>query len=370
MMPRTGRIVINVADAKGAGVSRVEIFVDGKKQCDTAPCIVDQVSSGSHEVKVLAQGYDAPPDRSVTVEARKDAQLDFSLTSSGASAKVGTGIKVAGSQPGVKLYIDGKEIGPLPQELHTLPPGDHKIRLAGTDRYTPIEKSVILAQDEVQDLGDQTLKVVKGKATIELDTPGAKVSIVSGNDRREFPTLPIAVDLDTSKSWALEASKAGFSDYHQAVTFDDGLAEKTFKIALDPKTYTTGAQAQAPAAAAPAPRVAAVAQANQGERGPHESSAPAGCRRRPGDRRRRSTGRRGASSFLNINSIPVASVILDGQARSGSTPKKGSLLGRAGARTVGAIRQRRPRGWKKEVTVTVETQGRLVRGRGQSLREE
>ena len=69
----------------------------------------------------------------------------------------------------------------------------------------------------MQDLGDQTLKVVKGKATIELDTPGAKVSIVSGNDRREFPTLPIAVDLDTSKSWALEASKPGFSDYRQSI---------------------------------------------------------------------------------------------------------------------------------------------------------
>ena len=51
----------------------------------------------------------------------------------------------------------------------------------------------------------QTLKVVKGKATITLGTPGAKVSIVSGTDRREFPTLPIAVDLDTSKAWALEA---------------------------------------------------------------------------------------------------------------------------------------------------------------------
>ena len=90
------------------------------------------------------------------------------------------------------------------------PAGEHQVKLAGSDRYAPVEKNVIIAQDEIQDLGDQQLKVVKGKATIQLDTPGARVSIVSGSDRREFPTLPIAVDLDTTKPWALEASKPGF----------------------------------------------------------------------------------------------------------------------------------------------------------------
>src|SRR5882672_1699517 len=44
-----GRIVINVADAQGGGVNHVEIFVDGRKQCDTAPCIVDQVAAGPHD---------------------------------------------------------------------------------------------------------------------------------------------------------------------------------------------------------------------------------------------------------------------------------------------------------------------------------
>jgi serine/threonine protein kinase len=339
VMPHTGRIAINVADAKGAGVNRVEIFVDGKKQCDTSPCIVDQVSAGSHEVKVLAQGYDAPPDRSVTVEARKDAQLDFALASSGAHG-VGTGIKVAGAQPGVKLYVDGKEIGPLPQELHNLQPGDHKVRLAGSDRYAPIEKSVILAQDEVQDLGDQTLKVVKGKATIELDTPGAKVSIVSGSDRREFPTLPIAVDLDTTKSWALEASKAGFTDYHQTVSFDDGSAEKTFKIALDPKSYASAAPApQSVSHDSPAPRVAAfVAPKPAKESSPQadDSSGP-------------SASAGSGEAFLNINSLPASSVILDGKP-IGSTPKVHFSV-TPGAHTV--IFTNVDQGLKKQMSVSV-----------------
>ena len=54
-------------------MNHVEIFVDGRKQCDTAPCMVDQVSAGPHEVKVLADGYDAPPVQTVDVESRKDS---------------------------------------------------------------------------------------------------------------------------------------------------------------------------------------------------------------------------------------------------------------------------------------------------------
>ncbi len=343
VMPHTGRIAVNVTDTKGGSLNRVEIFVDGKKQCDTAPCIVDQVSSGTHEVKVLAQGYDAPSDKSVTVEARKDAQLDFALNAS--TTKVGTGIKVAGSQPGVKLYVDGKEIGPLPEELHNLQPGDHKIRLAGTDRYAPIEKSIILAQDEVQDLGEQTLKVVKGKATIELDTPGAKVSIVSGSDRREFPTLPIAVDLDTSKSWALEASKPGFSDYRQTISFDDGVAEKTFKIALDAKN-TAVAAAAAPAAPAPAPQPAAPAAPRLTAAIPktpvHEAPAAA-------TEAASNDSAAGGEAFLNINSLPASTVVLDGKPL-GSTPKVHVQVA-AGTHTV--VFTNPEQGLKKQISVTV-----------------
>jgi serine/threonine protein kinase len=347
VMPHTGRIAVNVTDSKGAGINHVEIFVDGKKQCDTAPCIVDQVSSGSHDVKVLAQGYDAPTDKSVTVEARKDSQLDFSLGAT--SAKAGTGIKVAGSQPGVKLYVDGKEIGPMPEELHNLTPGDHKIRLAGTDRYAPIEKSIILAQDEVQDLGEQTLKVVKGKATIELDTPGAKVSIVSGNDRREFPTLPIAVDLDTSKSWALEASKPGFTDYRQTISFDDGVAEKTFKIALEPKSSAVAMaapQGAPPAAAAAPPRAVAAA--------PHPVKEPAPAADTS------SSDTADGESYLNINSLPASSVVLDGKPL-GSTPKVHVQV-TAGSHTV--VFTNADQGLKKQITVTVgagETKAAIAR---------
>jgi serine/threonine-protein kinase len=338
MMPHTGRITINVADQKGgATLNHVEIFVDGKKQCDTAPCIVDQVSAGTHQVKVLAQGYETPADHTVTVDARKDTAVDLSLA---ASSVKGTGIKVSGSQPGVKLYVDGKEIGPLPQELRDLTPGDHKIRLAGTDRYAPFEKNVIVAEDEVHDLGDQTLKVVKGKATITLGTTGAKVSIVSGTDRREFPTLPIAVDLDTTKPWALEASRPGFTDYHQTVTFDDGVAEKTFNIVLEPKVATTSAQATlastTPITPVPViPKPVVPVRAAPPAKEATEDSAP----------KTEASG----DSFLNINSIPASSVVLDGKP-IGNTPKV-HISVTPGNHTVMFVNS--DQGLKKQISVSV-----------------
>jgi hypothetical protein len=291
LMPRTGRIAINVSDSKNAAVNRVDIFVDGRKTpCETAPCIVDQISAGSHEVKVLAEGYDPASSQSVNVESGKDATVTFALSTAAKAA----GIKVNGVQAGVKLYVDEKELGPLPQEVRDLSPGDHALRIAGSERYQPLEKHVTVEKDSLQDLGTITLKVLKGKATISLGTPGARVFLVSGTDRRELPMLPISVDIDTTKTWALQATKTGFADYNQPITFDDGQAEKSFTVILDARGAAVTTQTYAAPTPAPAPAPAAASPAAASG----ESS----------------------EAFLNINSIPPSTCFLDGRSL-GSTPK-------------------------------------------------
>ena len=294
-----GRIVINVADQQGGAVNHVEIFVDGRKQCDTAPCIVDQVAAGPHDVKLLADGYDAPAVQTVTVESRKDATAAFALGST-----AGTGIRVGGTQPGVKLYVDDKETGPLPQELRDLTPGDHVIRVAGSDRYQPLEKHVSVERQKIQDLGTVTLKVLKGKATISLGTPGARVFLVSGSDRRELPMLPISVDIDTAKSWALEGSRPGYMDYRESIAFDDGQAERNYTVSLDPRPAGGGGGGYQPAPVYnPAP-----------------VSAPAPVRRAPPAAESSGASEEG-EAFLTINSIPASNCFLDGRSL-GSTPKQ------------------------------------------------
>lgn len=317
LVPHTGRIVVNVTDQKGLAVGRVDIYVDGRKQCDTAPCIIEQQTTGEHEVKVVADGYDLPPTQGVNVEARKDAPATFLL---GTSSK-GTGIKVGGTQPGVKLYVDDKEIGPLPQEYREMSPGDHVVKIAGSERYQPLERHVSIEKDRVEDLGTVTLKVVKGKVTITLATPGTRVFLVSGSDRREIQTLPISVDIETAKNWSLQANRPGYTDYNQPISFEDGLAEKTYVVSLEPRTPgQLGTNGWAPPPQQPA-FVAAAAAAPQPAANPQPASpvAPvAAVHTMPAPAAAPASA--GVEGFLNINSIPPSTAFLDGK-QLGPTPR-------------------------------------------------
>ena len=300
LMPRAGTLVVNVADSKGAAVSNLEVLVDGTKRCESAPCIVRDVPAGVHEVKVVAKGFEPPAPRAVTVDSRKDVTSDFQLVASKTAA--GTGFKVAASHPGVKLVVDGKDVGPLPQEMRDLEAGEHKLRFVG-DRYAPLEKTISVAKDEIVDLGTVNLKVVKGKATIQLGTPGAKVYLVNGTNRKEVPQFPMAIEFDPNEKWELQATKDGHDEYREAISFDDGQAEKTFNVTLSPK----GTAAKAPPAVAVAPAAPAARPA-----APKEPAAPApkaAANPPASDKKEAATG----EAVLKINSLPASSIVLDGK---------------------------------------------------------
>lgn len=302
MMPRAGTLVVNVSDSKGGAVSNLEVLVDGTKRCDSAPCIVRDVPAGVHEVKVTAKGYETAAPKAVTIDGRTQASHDFSLVPVKSSA--GTGLKVSSSHNGVKLTVDGKDIGPLPQELRDLEPGEHKLRFAG-DRYTPLEKTVSVAKDEIVDLGTINLKVLKGKATINLGTPGAKVYLVNGSNRKEVPQFPMAIEFDPNEKWELQATKDGFDEYKEKISFDDGQAEKTFTVTLSPKSSSVAVNTpHAVPQAAPAP-VAHNTPAPKAE--PKEAAEPKETSKKE------PAAAAGAETVLKINSLPASSIVLDGK---------------------------------------------------------
>jgi hypothetical protein len=317
LTPHSGRIAVNLGDSKGSAVPHAAIYVDGKKQCDVTPCIVSDVAAGSHTLRVEASGFEAQADKVVVVESRKETTVDFSLAS---TTNGGTGIRVTGMQPGTKLFVDDKEVGPLPQDLHDMDPGTYKVKIVGSERYAPLEKTVTIAKDEFQDLGAVTLKVITGKATISSATPGARVFIVSGSDRREVLAMPMSVDLDATKPWSLVGTKPGFNDYILPIDFDDGQAEKSFTIALGNSAPATDTR-------------------------PHRSPAPAHASTPlvPND-----VGAAG-QAFLNINSIPVSAVTLDGKP-IGSTPK---LRYRVSPGPHSLVFVNADQGFKKQISVAV-----------------
>ncbi len=142
-------------------------------------------------------------------------------------------IRLNGTQPGVTLFIDDREIGPLPQEVGGLAAGDHRVKIAASDRYESVAKHVTVTGGTLEDLGTITLRVLRGKATISAGTAGARVELVQGSSRRRLPLLPISIELDATRPWFIQATKAGYHDYVQRVDFGDGLAEKAYVVTLE-----------------------------------------------------------------------------------------------------------------------------------------
>jgi eukaryotic-like serine/threonine-protein kinase len=235
---RPGKLVIEVKDGQKA-VDNIEVTLDGKKAaCQNSPCTIDGISKGAHTIEATAAGFQRGT-KSVQLNAGEEAIVSLTLTSEVKPEKkpveeVVSGFKVNGASF-VKMSLDGKEIGPLPQIVKNAEPGEHKVKFFASDLYEPKEMSVTVAKGETKDLGDIKLKVIKGKVKLSLATMGARVVLVSGKERRAVRQFPVTIDIDTKQTWSIEASKVGFIDYKADITFDDGEAEKTFTIDLQEK---------------------------------------------------------------------------------------------------------------------------------------
>lgn len=293
LLPGQGSLVVTVAGPGNKAVPDVAIFVDGVKRCDKSPCQVKDLAAGTHLVRVTAPGYEQTADQGVKIEAGDEAVHNVQLTRAG-----GTGLTIRAEGRGLKLFVDDKEIGPLPQELPDLTPGEHTVRIDGGERYETFERRVTIEAGQLLAL-EPKLKVKKGLATIKpgMNSEDARVVLVSGNERRPVPQLPLAVDIPVDKGYRIVATKRGFQDFEQKLEFEDGQAERTFVIDLTPATTETAAPPE------PAPQY----QARVSSPAPAAPAAP-----------------KATTGTLTLNSVPPSNVILDGRPL-GPTPKSASV---------------------------------------------
>jgi hypothetical protein len=253
-------------------------------------------------------------------------------SSSSASTQEATGIRVASKQPGIKLLVDGKLVGPLPQEVKGMSPGEHAIVFDAGDRYAPQRRTVDLIPGEMKDLEPVTLKVTKGSAIFDVKTPGTQLALVSSDERRELTDYTHAIDVDNTKSWTLEATKRGFRSVALPVTFDE-KAEKTFTVQLSESggvdilalpsasvTITEEPTALASTSTSDKPTKAKKKRGEGGGAGARfqTAAAPMAMNQAP------ATGGGGTCS-LNINTIPSSRITLDGR-NLGTTPRLGVMV--------------------------------------------
>ena len=244
--------------------------------------------------------------------ARDRLSVVTSLAMKGETAS----LRATAKHDGIKLVLDGKEMGTLPKTIEGLAPGEHSLVFEGGDRYASQKSPLTLSPNEFRNLDLVSLKVTKGAASFDVKTPGTSLVLVSNDERRALTDYSHPIDIDNSKSWMLEASKPGFKTLIMPVTFDD-QAEKTFVVALtEPSKPGESAPATAEAAngASGKPDKGAYAAAKN-DVASAKAPAPAPAAAAP-------KAASGGTCTININSLPMSKITLDGRP-IGMTPKLG-----------------------------------------------
>jgi hypothetical protein len=246
LLPKKGGLTVTVAGGPGnKELAAVEVIVDNKVRCRTSPCELPSLKSGTHYVEVRAAGYQATAKSAVAIVGGQTAVHNVQLI------RAGTGIKVFGDGSGLTLLVDGKEFGPLPQELREMEPGEHVVQVAGGPRYEVFTQRIIVDPDRMTPIGPIRLKVTKGLATIRAghNAEEAEVTLKVGDSRRVLPALPVRLEVETDRPHILIAKRRGFATFEEPITFEDGQAERTIEIALTERPQD--ARRPRPAGAAP-----------------------------------------------------------------------------------------------------------------------
>jgi serine/threonine-protein kinase len=294
LWPSSGRLVVAVAGPNGTVVDGITISVDDKVVCTGSPCQLDDLEPRSYLVAVMAEGFERTAPQAVVVHAGEDAVHNVTLQAPIVVAP--TGIDIPASGPGLTVNVDGKALGSLPQKVLT--PGEHVVRVSGGERYRDEEKTVSVNEGQVLSLQPFELEVKQGRATIEAGANASEATVkLDGKQIR----LPYTTDLDATQAHKLVATREGFEDFEQELTFERGKAERTFEVALKPSEEEQEAEEQEP-------ERAVVASSHRSSGSSHHARA-------------RSSSSSGKGT-LNITSSPSAMVILDGRP-IGKTPKTG-----------------------------------------------
>jgi serine/threonine-protein kinase len=289
LLPKKGGLTVTVAGGPGnKELAAVEVIVDNKVRCRASPCELPSLKEGTHYVEVRAAGYQATAKSAVAIVGGQTAVHNVQLI------RAGTGIKVFGEGSGLNLLVDGKEFGPLPQELREMEPGEHVIQVAGGPRYEVFTQRIIVDPDRMTPIGPIRLKVTKGLATIRAGhgAEEAEVTLKVGDSRRVLPALPVRLEVETDRPHILIAKRKGYAAFEEPITFEDGQAEKTIEIVLTERPGD-----------APGRRRAGGDPASGSEAEDSAPSAPAPA----------------STATLQLTSTPPSNVLLDGKPL-GTTP--------------------------------------------------
>ncbi|APS00158.1 carboxypeptidase regulatory-like domain-containing protein [Pajaroellobacter abortibovis] len=325
-----GEINLSASDSKGgSAISNLTVLLDKNKLvCQTTPCTLKNIPPGEHILEVEAKGYQPHPAKIITVQVGNATIVDFSMVQLALS-----GLQFRTSLSSGQLSIDGQTVTGIPQEPYPLSPGSHTIRFEAGERYEPVEKKILLQEGTIEEVVLNP-KVIQGKLTLQLGTPGARVFLFLGKQKKIIHTFPFSIELKPDQRYRIEARKKGYDPFEQNISFEDGQAEKVISLALTSTSREENTKHYHHR----------TKHTEQEEDSDDDTSSQ--------DEGNISTSTQADKnvSFLNINSIPPALIQLDGKSL-GNTPKL-NLTVSPGSHTI--LFTNKEEGIQKTMTITLK----------------
>ncbi len=326
--PSTGSLAVSVSGPSGKAIDdNVVVLVDGAEACQEAICQIEDLEKGSHKVSARAEGYEESAPKLVSVPAGEEAVLNIELS----PANAGTGLEVDLEASDLTLSVDGKKIGKLPQEISGLAPGEHTVEIGGNKLFKPFKETVTLEAGEMLEL-EPDLELEQGQLTINLGEGAEDATIRLEGGGKTFKLsgkeFPLTINIPADKTFTLTATRDGFEDFEEEIEFSVDEPRRTVDIEMEEKDEDEE-------------RSRPARSTGRSSRSARTTSSAASSRRAPSGK-----------GVLNINSIPVSNVILDGRPL-GSTPKVGLKVS-PGTHTVVFVHPQRGR---KVKSVTVSPGG-------------
>jgi len=306
-------VMINVTH-EGKPVEAANIYVDGQKKCEFAPCKLE-MSPGPKNLRVVSGNLAGT--ETIQVEGGEDQNVSITLgvssdtipePSASASAEPEGPAKLTLSSKmedaEITVFVDGKEKGKLGKDgltLDDIEPGKVTLRFEGGDKYGKVEKTVELKAGETLEIENIELPLLEVEVTFELETRGASIDLMREDDKGKEEEVDLkwraakAVEkLDTSYKYTLKASLKGYEDFEKVLDFDGVGKEMNVVIELAKEK-----EEPKPVAATTQPK-----PTSGGGNTPPPQPAKADF------------------GFINANSLPPAGVIIDGRPH-GTAPVTG-----------------------------------------------
>ncbi len=207
-----------------ADVPDADVYIDGQKQADTTPTLVDNLEEGPHIVEVR-KAPATPWKQTVYVKGGQRSKVTAELAATMTTAKKGGTVRVVASVPGAEVWVDGKLAGTAPYDAVDLAPGEHLIEVRAKG-YGNKEERVTVNVGSTNIIKFDLVAVSSNVATT------GKIKVVS-------PVPEARVFLDGANVGTAPAEKEVSAGDHFVVVEKEGYAKFEQKVAVEPGQTVT-----------------------------------------------------------------------------------------------------------------------------------